>query len=79
MLESTAAYRLRDFIGEEGPGKERANFYIGFFSLSIVRGNQGTRSCVLAQVLGNKVFPSGRGISTAAKHLWSQAAFKMAG
>jgi hypothetical protein len=47
--------------------------------LSSARGSQGTGARVLAQMLGIKRFPYGKGaVSTGARQLQSQAGFKMA-
>lgn len=54
-LDPTAAYRTKSFIGEEGPGKGWREFFIVAYKLYIASGSQGTGSCVLLQVLGNRV------------------------
>jgi hypothetical protein len=44
-------------MGEEGPGKGWRSISIVTCPLSLARDSQGTRSCVQAQVLGNRMLP----------------------
>jgi hypothetical protein len=57
-LEPTAAYRPGDFIGKEGPSKAYGEFFYCGLSIVCCYGCQGTGSCVLVQVLGNRTFQS---------------------
>jgi hypothetical protein len=47
----------------------REFFFVVACPLSVAKDSQGTGSCVLVQVLGNRMFPMGESVSAGAKQL----------